>query len=392
MTDKDLSQALRSAKKEFLTNLSKELDSILSTLNEMNQKQAGEIDLEKVGHIVREIHNIKSVAGSYDLEFIFSAARNILAHTSYIYDLEGSEIADFSVSIEILKLVQDFVKDISAESSEEHKGKLDDILNTTTSGKKVLVVEKDRQLLGHLQKVLNKSNMSFSSVSSGVEAFNTLLSEKFDLLITDLHVGKLDGPSLIATNRVSNGINKDIKTILLSVSYFDLLPSISMPDYFISKNENILSDLKKTLEKFKEEEMAVENEETVKIMCLDDDSNIHDLLKISFSSHNISYTKTENGEEFKKCFLENHPDLVILDLILENESGVQVIKSMKESGINFDVPVIVLTSLDGDLKSELLSEIPFIIGNLSKPFTPKSMAAQVLDLYRQNKKSFYQKI
>ena len=161
-----------------------------------------------------------------------------------------------------------------------------------------------------------------------------------------------------------------------------------MPDYFISMNENILNEIENSITKFLTELPENESEKKIKILSLDDDTNIHDLLKISFSSHNIEYKAASTGKEFIEKYRAVKPDLVLLDLILEQESGVEVIKKIKEMDSHFDVPVIVLTSLKGKLKSDLLSEVPFIIGALSKPFTPKAMAKDVIGLFKQNKRSF----
>lgn len=385
--DKNINDALDKAKKDFLERLPKTIDSINDTLEASGGKAKKDIDLASLSSVVRELHNIKSVAGSYGLDFIASAVRNILDHSAYIYELNSDDIVDLELGKKILVLIKNFITNYQNSEEELHQSKLNSLITQKQTKKRVLVVEKDPLLCDHLKSSFEQKNFSYSFVESGVEAFNRLLTEKYDLLITDLHVGKLDGPSLIAATRVSNCVNKNIKTLMLSVSYFDLLPSISMPDYFVSKNEKILVELDKVLLKFSEKEEKVEDSEPLRILSLDDDENIHDLLKISFSSHNITYDFALEGSEFISKFLDNKPDLVILDLILENESGVDVIKKIKKKLNYFDVPVIVLTSLDGQLRAELLSEIPFIIGNLSKPFTPKVMAKEVMDLYKQNKRS-----
>jgi len=386
MTGDNFNKEIAQAKAEFIANLPELVIKLTKDIGSFHSHKKYEIDMKLLSSFVRELHNIKSVAGSYGVDFIVSAVRNVLDHTAGIYELSDDDYLDLDLPLKILELLTNFIKNY--QDDESHHEELDTLLRTDKAKKRVLIVENDDKLIGHFKELFEKKGVNYSVVSSGIEAFNILLNEKYDLLITDLHVGKLDGPSLIAATRVTNSINKEIKTIMLSVSYFDLLPSISMPDFFISKNENILSELSLSVDKFLNDEILNGAKEKIKILSLDDDTNIHDLLRISFSSHDIDYKAAVNGNEFINMYRESKPDLVLLDLILDEESGVEVIKGLKNVDTSFDVPVIVLTSLKGKLKSDLLSEVPFIIGALSKPFTPKAMAKDVIGLFNQNRRSF----
>ncbi len=385
MKGNNFQDALNIAREDFLKSLPGNIESLKEIILKNKGLKKSEINQSEFSGFVRNIHNVKSVAGSYGLDFIVSASRNILDHTSYYLNLDKDVIVDFELSLKIFDLMEDYINSLQNSSNSNYTIELDNLLTEKLTKKRVLLVERDERLIEHFKDIFNKKDINYSVVSTGIEAFSRLLDERYDLLITDLHVGKLDGPSLIAATRVSSSVNRTIKTLMLSVSYFDLLPSISMPDFFISKNENILTSFERAIDKFLIPE-TIENDEVVKILSLDDDKNIHDLLNISFRSHNIEYDFALTGDSFIKKFTANKPDIVLLDLILEKESGVDVIRRLKKELSNFDVPVIVLTSLEGQLRSELLSEIPFIVGSLSKPFTPKAMAKEVLSLYRQNKK------
>lgn len=384
MSEDKFQAALNEAKLEYIKELPKLISLLRKNITAINGQKVSGIDFRSFADTVRELHNIKSVAGSYGLDFIVSAIRNLLDHTAYIYDLEVNVTVDLSLSFKILDLLDDYT--ISLKKSED-ASLLSQKLDSLNTQKRVLLVEKDERLIEHLKKIFEEKQLKYSIVTNGHEALGRLLDERFDLLITDLHVGSLDGPSLIASTRVSNCQNRNIKSLMLSVSYFDLLPSISMPDFFISKNENILTELSKALDKFLSAD-EIKSEQKINILSLDDDKNIHDLLKISFKDHNIHYQASLTGDDFIQKFSELKPDIILLDLILENESGVEVIKRLKKKITSLDVPVIVLTSLDGQLKSELMSEIPFIVGSLSKPFTPKSMASQIMSIFKHNKMSY----
>ncbi len=382
-----LNEILDESKIEFLEKLDKKVVELKTILVEYNGKKKSDINLDQLSNVTRELHNIKSVAGSYEIDFVVSAVRNISDHISFIYELDDNENIDSSLAREIFELIEVFLKDIKRNDQGIFDSQLDSLVKTNSNLKRVLLVESDKTLINHFKKLFKANGISFAIVSSGKDAFSRLLDEKFDLLITDLHVGKLEGPSLIAANRVSGGINKDIQTVMLSVSYFDLLPSISVPDLFLSKNDKILSELESFLTDFTNGNFEAKLASPLEILCLDDDQNIHDLLNISFRNHNIIYRSAQNISEFISQFEKKKPDLVILDLILENENGVDAVKKLREKGSSLDTPVIVLSSLEGGLRNELVRDIPFIVATLSKPFTPKSMGKEVISLYNTSRKS-----
>ena len=109
-----------------------------------------------------------------------------------------------------------------------------------------------------------------------------------------------------------------------------VLPSISVPDAFISKGSKLIDDLDNYFNKFINNESTILEHDTLNVLCLDDDQNIHDLLKISFKNHNIVYREALNSNSFFTQYSEDKPDIVILDLILESESGVDAIKKVKD--------------------------------------------------------------
>ncbi len=391
MSDSTFNETLEDCKREFLLGLESKISSLEEKIKAMDGKTKSSIDMSELSSIIRELHNIKSVGGTYEVDFLVSAVRNFIDYSSSIYDLSDNDVVDVGLCLKIIDLIKLFLRDIQSSESGVLSGELDAILKDKDSQKRVLLVEKDEKIIHHFKMLFKKFDLSYALVTSGVDAFSRLLDEKFDLLITDLHIGKLDGPSLIAANRVARGQNKDIQTLMLSVSYFDLLPSISVPDVFLSKDDKLLNELDEFFKKFVINEATTNICEDIDILCLDDDQNIHDLLKITFRNHNIKYRSSVNSKDFFEQYSHKKPDIVILDLILERESGVDAIKRIKSEGLTFDVPVIVLSSLEGGLRAELLSEVPFIIGTLSKPFTPKSMGKEVISLYQRNRRSVFTK-
>ncbi len=79
--------------------------------------------------------------------------------------------------------------------------------------KKVLIVDDDKQIRNFLNDVLRTSGYEVECASNGKEAFKLLQYKKFDLLITDNKMPKMDGLELIKKIRKRN---MDIKVIVIS--------------------------------------------------------------------------------------------------------------------------------------------------------------------------------
>jgi len=63
-----------------------------------------------------------------------------------------------------------------------------------------------------------------------------------------------------------------------------------------------------------------------------------------------------DGEAGLRAAYDEHPDFIILDILLPRLSGVDVLRSLRKESDTRTVPVIVLTALSSKNKQKLLSE------------------------------------
>jgi len=63
-----------------------------------------------------------------------------------------------------------------------------------------------------------------------------------------------------------------------------------------------------------------------------------------------------DGETGVLAARETLPDLVILDLVLPDTSGLEVLRALKQDALTKNVPVVVLAALSAPNKEELLKE------------------------------------
>jgi DNA-binding NtrC family response regulator len=90
--------------------------------------------------------------------------------------------------------------------------------------------------------------------------------------------------------------------------------------------------------------------EKYRILLVDDDPYILEGIGADLESQGFHVTKTDRGDLALQLLKENHFDLVITDLVMEDTDGIQVLKKTKE--LNADTMVIILTGY-GDMKSAI---------------------------------------
>ena len=116
-----------------------------------------------------------------------------------------------------------------------------------------------------------------------------------------------------------------------------------------------------------------------KILVVDDDPNISDLLKIYFENEGYEVKTVGDGAEGINYFKMYEPDLVLLDIMLPKKDGWQVCREIREISSK---PIIMVTAkgevFDKVLGLELGAD-DFVV----KPFDMKELSARVKAVLRR---------
>ena len=81
----------------------------------------------------------------------------------------------------------------------------------------------------------------------------------------------------------------------------------------------------------------------IKILVIDDDSAVTDLLSLLLRSQGFDVSATTNSTEGLSTIRENAPDVVVLDLMMPEMDGWQICKAVREFS---QVPIIILSALN----------------------------------------------
>ena len=118
-----------------------------------------------------------------------------------------------------------------------------------------------------------------------------------------------------------------------------------------------------------------------KILIVDDEKNIRDLLKFNLESEGYEIIEAKDGKEALSKVKENI-DLVVLDLMLPEVDGLNVCKKIRNDEEIGDLPIIMLTAKSEDIDRIIGLELG-ADDYVTKPFNTRELIARIKALLRR---------
>lgn len=92
-----------------------------------------------------------------------------------------------------------------------------------------------------------------------------------------------------------------------------------------------------------------------KILIVEDDITLLELLDVRFDQAGFFVLEAKNGEEGYELALKEHPDIILLDIIMPIMDGMTMLYELRKDCWGRNVPIIILTNLsDANYISEAL--------------------------------------
>lgn len=93
-----------------------------------------------------------------------------------------------------------------------------------------------------------------------------------------------------------------------------------------------------------------------KILVIEDEDSLSEVLFNKLTLEGFDVLVAKDGFEGLRLASENHPDLIILDIIMPEMDGISMLQKLRNNDWGKDVPVIMLTNLsDTDKISEVMT-------------------------------------
>jgi two-component system alkaline phosphatase synthesis response regulator PhoP len=119
------------------------------------------------------------------------------------------------------------------------------------------------------------------------------------------------------------------------------------------------------------------------IVVIEDEEDIRELIRYNLDKEGYRVLVANSGEEGLELVVNSMPDLIVLDLMLPGIDGLQVCRQLKADPKTRNIPVVMVTAR---------GEEPDVVSGLelgaedyvSKPFSPKVLAARVRTVMRRS--------
>jgi len=116
-----------------------------------------------------------------------------------------------------------------------------------------------------------------------------------------------------------------------------------------------------------------------KVLVVDDDVKTVELVKLYLNRDGYRVLTAYDGTEALRLARENHPDLIVLDLMLPGMDGFKLCRTLRDES---DVPIVMLTARTTD-EDKLTGLSLGADDYVSKPFSPRELAARVRAVLRR---------
>ena len=122
--------------------------------------------------------------------------------------------------------------------------------------------------------------------------------------------------------------------------------------------------------------------DTKTVLIVDDEAAIRDMLRVALEMANFRCIEAKNAYEAQVSIVDDLPDLVLLDLMMPEVTGIELLRRWRRNPDTKRIPVIMLTA-----KAEEESMVKGLDAGaddyISKPFSPRELVARIKTIFRR---------
>jgi len=212
---------------------------------------------------------------------------------------------------------------------------------------KILVVDDEESIRLSCYRLLTNDGHQVITAERGEQMLPMIMAQESDLVLLDIRLPDSDGISLLKS------IPKEAQTAAVIYSaYID--QNLEKTAYAAGAVEVLRKDIGSA--KFREqinkvlaakEQLSMKNSEdkkTRKILIVDDEESIRNVLAEFFDSKGFKTLTAENGKEALTLVEKEHPSAVLLDVMMPVMDGIETLNKIR--AIDPKVGVVMITGLE----------------------------------------------
>jgi DNA-binding response OmpR family regulator len=223
---------------------------------------------------------------------------------------------------------------------------------STLKKEKILIIETDGSLGERISEALHKDGYTVNLIKNGPEGLKGIYDLPH-LVLMDVDLAGADSYGILMEKQAEPML-ADIPIFLISAQGVPIdmrrIPQNGVADFLISLHMEPAEIVTRVNRYFKHEPVpgkifSSSDASAKKILWVEDDKLIGTILskKLIDSGFNLFHTK--NGQDALVALKQTMPDAIILDLVLPNMSGFDILQEIKKDQRLAKVPVMILSNL-----------------------------------------------
>lgn len=120
------------------------------------------------------------------------------------------------------------------------------------------------------------------------------------------------------------------------------------------------------------------------IFCVEDDVSVRELMLYAMKSQGFHAVGFPDGASFWEAMRKEKPELILLDIMLPDEDGIEILKKLREYIVTKDIPVIMATAKGTEYDKVLGLDLG-ADDYLAKPFGMMEMISRIKAVLRRSK-------
>ncbi|MDP3962694.1 MAG: response regulator [bacterium] len=270
-------------------------------------------------------------------------------------------------------------------------------MNEINKTKKILIVE-DEQILGEIiRDKLSSEGYQIFLARDGEEGIAKMKELKPDLVFLDIIMPKKNGLEVLEDAQKDDTL-KNIPVVVISNSgqrsEIERAVGLGVRDYIIKAQfspDDILEKVRKYLNQEYKETISKPGKiepslKNIKILLAEDDEFLLSLLAQRIEKEGYRILSATNGKQVLKIFEENTPDLVLLDIVMPEMNGIEVLKNIRSQEKYKDTIIIIFSNLGQEHEVEEAKKAGADDFLVKVNFTIKEVVEKICNLLKQKGK------
>lgn len=208
------------------------------------------------------------------------------------------------------------------------------------TARRVLICDDDASVRSVIGSMLESQGYEVVMAGSGKQAVERTASQHPDAILMDIMMPDMDGWQTMAALK-ENPESRDVPVIITSV----LRPATEGPS-----GESIPAWVQKPVDETKLartlEQVLSSHPRAARVLLVEDDMDLARVVIAILERHGMETVHAKTGREAIELSQKANPDLLVLDLILPEVDGFEVVSWLRRHGRLCDIPLVVYTAKD----------------------------------------------